>query len=113
MNNLRNRVTLIGNLGADPEIKVTQSEKKVAKISLATSETFKNDKGERVTETQWHNLVMWGKLADLSEKYLEKGKEIAVEGKLITRHYIDKDNIKRYVTEVIVNEMLLLSQKKD
>jgi single-strand DNA-binding protein len=113
MSTLRNRVMLIGHLGQNPEIKTFGSDKKKASFSLATSETFKNDSGEKVTETQWHNLVVWGKLADISEKYLEKGKEIAIEGKIVTRNYTDKENIKRYITEIVVNELLIISAKKD
>lgn len=113
MSTLRNRVTLIGHLGQEPEVKVLGEEKKLARFSLATSETYTNEKGEKVTDTQWHNLVVWGKLADLSEKFLQKGKEIAIEGKLVTRSYTDKDQVKRYITEIVVNEMLLLSSKKN
>ena len=80
-------------------------------ISLATSESYKNASGEKVTETQWHRLIAWGKLADVAEKYLDKGKEIAIEGKLINRSYTDKDGKKKYVTEVQVSELLMLGAK--
>ena len=106
---LKNKVQLIGNLGNAPEIKATSTGKKVARFSIATNEVYKNAKGERVTETQWHNLVAWGKVADIAAKYLEKGREIAVEGKLITRQYEDKNGQKKYVTEILVQELLLLS----
>lgn len=83
----------------------------MAKFSVATHETYKNTKGEKVKETQWHNLVAWGKLAGIAEKYLTKGKEIAVEGKLVSRSYNDKEGKKKYFTEIQVNELLLLGSK--
>lgn len=108
MSTLRNKVTLIGNVGQEPEIRDLESGKKVAKISLATNESYKNGKGEKITDTQWHNLVAWGKTAEIIEKYVTKGKEIAIEGKLTSRSYEDKEGNKRYVTEVVVSEILLL-----
>lgn len=111
MSTLRNKVQLIGNLGNDPEIITLESGKKLAKFSLATNETYKNAQGESVTDTQWHNIVVWNKTAEIVEKYLSKGKEVAVEGKLTTRSYDDKDGIKRYMTEIIVNELLLIGSK--
>lgn len=113
MYSLRNKVQLIGNLGKQPEIKTTDSGKKLAKFSVATNEIYTNVKGEKVKETQWHNLVAWGKLADVAEKYLEKGSEIAIDGKLISRDYTDKEGNKRYITEVQVNELLLLGGKNN
>ena len=111
MSTLRNKVQLIGNVGNDPEIKVLETGKKLAKLTLATNETYKNEKGEKVTETQWHNVVAWGKTAEIIEKFVTKGKEIAVEGKLTHRSYDDKNGDKKYVTEVIVSELLLLGNK--
>lgn len=108
MKNLRNKVQLIGNLGSDPVI-TGDGSKKMAKLSLATSETYKNSKGEKVTDTQWHNLVAWGKIADLAEQYLTKGKRVAVEGRLINRSYEDEKGNKHYVSEVQINEFLTLS----
>jgi single-strand DNA-binding protein len=108
---LKNKVQLIGNLGNAPEVKTFESGKKVANIRIATSEIYRNAKGEKVKETQWHNLVMWGKLADIAEKYLTVGKEVAVEGKLVNRQYTDKDGNKKYFTEIQVNELLLLGAK--
>ena len=108
MNNLRNRVNLIGNLGTDPEVKTLESGRMLAKFPLATSENYKNSEGEKITETQWHNLVAWGPTATFIEKYLKKGNEIAVEGKLTHRSYEDKEGIKKYVSEVVVNEVLIL-----
>ena len=110
---LRNKVQLIGNLGNDPEVKTLESGKKMAKFSVATSETYRNSKGEKVKETQWHKLVAWGKLAEIIEKYVGKGKEVAVEGKLVTRSYNDKEGNKKYITEVEVSELLMLGAKSD
>jgi single-strand DNA-binding protein len=112
MNNLKNKVQLIGNLGMNPEIKNLDSGKKLAKFSIATNESYKNAKGEKIEDTQWHNLVAWGKTAEIIEKYVKKGNEIAIEGKLVNRNYDDKDGNKRYVTEVLVNEVLMLGSKK-
>ena len=113
MQNLINKVQLIGNVGAVPEIKSMESGKKLAKFSLATSETYRNAKGEKVTETQWHSIICWGKLAEIVEKYLTKGKEVALEGKLINRSYNDKDGNKKYVCEIQANELLLLGTKSE
>jgi len=111
MNTLRNKVQLIGNLGNKPEIITLESGKKLAKFSIATNENYKNSQGEKVTNTEWHNLVAWGKTAEIAENYLEKGREIAIEGKLTTRSYDDKDGNKRYITEIVVSELLLLGTK--
>ena len=111
MSTLRNKVQLIGNLGNDPEIITLESGKKLAKFSLATNESYKDANGEKQTKTDWHNLVVWGKTADIIEKYITKGKEIAIEGKLSTRSYETKEGENRYVTEVIVNELLMLGNK--
>ena len=111
MNTLRNKVQLIGNLGNAPEIITLESGKKLAKFSIATNESYKNAQGEKITDTQWHNLVAWNKTAEIVEKYLEKGKEVAIEGKLTSRSYDDKEGTKRYITEVVVSELLLLGNK--
>ena len=111
MYTLRNRVQLIGNLGNAPEVKTLESGKKMARFSVATNEIYRNNKGEKVIETQWHNLIAWGKVAEIVEKYLDKGKEVAIEGKLINRSYDDKQGNKKYVTEIQVNELLLLGAK--
>ncbi len=108
---LKNKVQLIGNLGNKPEIRSLESGKKMARFSMATNEVYRSQNGDKVTETQWHNLIAWGKVAELAEKFLEKGTEIMIEGKLINRNYTDKDGVKRYVTEVQVNEILLLGNK--
>jgi len=108
---LQNKVQLIGNLGINPEVKTFDNGKKVARFSLATNETYKNEKGEKVKETQWHTIIAWNKLAELVETYLTKGNEIAVEGKLVNRSWTDKNGNKKYITEVVMNEMLLLKTK--
>ena len=108
---LKNKVQLIGNLGNAPEVKTLESGKKMARFNVATNEVYRNAKGEKVTETQWHNLVAWGKVAEIVEKYLTKGKEVAIEGKLINRSYNDKEGNKKYITEIQVNELLMLGSK--
>lgn len=110
---LKNKVQLIGNLGNAPEVKTTENGKKLARFSVATNESYRNANGEKVTEATWHNLVAWGKVADIAEKYLTKGREIAIEGKLVNNSYIDKDGNKRFSTEVLVNEILLLGGKPE
>jgi single-strand DNA-binding protein len=110
MSTLRNKVQLIGNLGNDPEILNMDSGSKLAKFSLATNETYTNKKGERVTDTQWHNIVAWGKTAEIIETYVTKGKEIAIEGKLTSRSYENKEGEKRYITEVVCDELVLLGK---
>lgn len=112
MNTLKNSVRLVGNLGMDPEVKSFDNNRKLAKISLAINESYKNDKGERITDTQWHNLVLWNMQAKFAEENLKKGDEIAIEGRLSSRSYVDKDGNKKYVTEVVVNDFLKLGIKK-
>jgi single-strand DNA-binding protein len=111
MSTLKNKVQLIGNVGNEPEITNLESGNKVAKFSIATNESYKDSKGEKVTNTQWHNIVAWGKIAEIVEKYVGKGKEVALEGKLTSRSYETKEGEKRYVTEVVVDEILLLGIK--
>lgn len=111
MSTLRNKVQLIGNVGNDPEIVNLESGKKLAKFSIATNESYKNAKGEKVTDTQWHNVVAWGKTAEIIENFVTKGKEIGVDGKLTSRSYDDKDGNKRYVTEIVCNELLMLGKQ--
>ncbi|MBC8052098.1 MAG: single-stranded DNA-binding protein [Sphingobacteriaceae bacterium] len=113
MSNLRNSVRLVGHLGNEPEIKTTTNNKKLAKVSIATNSSYKNDKGEKIEETQWHNLVMWDNNAKVAEKYLRKGSEISIEGRLSSRSYTDNAGVKKFITEIIVNEILLLDKKKD
>ncbi|TCZ70502.1 single-stranded DNA-binding protein [Flaviaesturariibacter aridisoli] len=109
---LSNRVQLIGNLGQDPEIRTYEGGKKKASFSMATNESYRNAQGESVKETQWHNVVAWGKLADTVEKHLAKGREVVIEGRLNNRSYTDKEGQKKYVTEVVANEVLLLGKKE-
>lgn len=108
MSTLKNKVQLIGNVGGEPTITTLESGKKIARLSLATNENYKNSNGEKQTDTNWHTAIAWGKTADIIEKYVTKGKEIAIEGKLSTRSYDDKEGNKRYVTEVVINEILLM-----
>ena len=106
---MKNRVQLIGHVGQEPEIKNLESGR-VANFTIATNEIYTNAKGEKVEQTEWHKITAWGKTAELIEKYVVKGKEIAIEGKLSHRSYDDKDGNKRYVTEILVNELLLLGK---
>ena len=111
MKDLRNRVQLIGNLGMDPEVISFDGGRKMAKFSVATSQTYTNGSGERVKDTQWHNVIAWGKLAETAEKLLNKGTEVALEGKLVYRSYEAKDGNKRYSTEIVLGEFLKISRK--
>jgi single-strand DNA-binding protein len=110
MNAMKNRVQLIGHVGQEPEVKTFDGGKKVANITIATNDYYTNDKGEKVENTEWHKVVAWGKTAEIIEKYVTKGKEIAIDGKLTHRSYDDKDGTKRYVTEVVINDLLLLGK---
>jgi single-strand DNA-binding protein len=110
MSALRNKVQLIGNVGNDPEIKSFDGGKKVANFTIATNESYKNEKGEKVDQTEWHKVSAWGKTAEIIEKFVTKGKEVAIEGKLTHRSYEDKNGEKRYITEVVANEILLLGK---
>lgn len=107
MRNLRNKVQLIGNLGMDPEIKKLEKGNSLAKFSIATSDTYKNKNGEKVEETQWHNIIAWGPKAEFVEKYLKKGKQVALEGKLTHRIYENEDGKKHYFTEVVADDFQL------
>ena len=111
MKSLRNSVQLIGRLGTDPEVKTFGKSKK-ASFSIATTDSSKNAKGEKVEDTQWHNVVIWGKLAGVAEKYLKKGQEVAIEGKLVHRDYETDKGEKRYITEITVNDLVLLGGKQ-
>lgn len=111
MSTLRNKVQLIGNLGNEPEVITLESGKKLAKFSLATNESYRNSEGEKITNTEWHNLIAWGKIADVVEKYLKKGNEVMVEGKLTSRSYETKEGEKRYITEIVCNELLMLGNR--
>lgn len=108
-----NKVILVGNLGKDPEIRSLENGVSVAKFPLATSESYKNRNGERVETTEWHNIVMWRGLAEIAEKYLKKGSRVYIEGKIRTRSYDDKDGIKKYITEIEADNMLMLDGRSD
>lgn len=107
-----NKVMLLGNLGKDPEIKRLESGVVKASFSLATSETYKNKAGEKITTTQWHNLVVWRGLAEIAEKYLIKGSQILAEGKITYREYEDKEGVKKRFTEIIVDNFTMVGNKK-
>lgn len=107
MRNLRNSVQLIGNVGSVPEVKTFDGGMIKTTCSMATNSTYKNQKGEKVKETQWHNLVFWGKLAEVVNQYVKKGNEIAIEGKLVHRAYETPKGEKRYVTEISVNDLVM------
>ncbi len=111
MNALRNKVQLIGRLGAKVEVKTLESGKSFGKVAMATNESYKNKQGEKVEETTWHNLVVWGKQVEILSKYTGKGSEIAIEGKLTNRSYVDKEGKKRYLTEIQVQNILLMGEK--
>lgn len=110
MNAIKNRVQLIGNVGNDPEIKNLDGGKKLANLTIATNDSYTNDKGEKVEQTEWHRVVAWGKTAEIIEKYVTKGKQVAIEGKLSHRSFEDKNGEKRYITEVVVSELLMLGK---
>lgn len=111
MNALKNKVQLIGNIGNAPEIRTTQTGKKLAKFSIATNETYRSAEGEKVTDTQWHNIIAWGKVAEVAEKMLEKGTEVAIEGKLVNNVYTDKNGVKKYFTQVNASQLLVMNAK--
>jgi single-strand DNA-binding protein len=110
MKSLRNSVQLIGHLGKDPDVKSFNNSKK-ASFTIATTDNYKNQKGEKVSDTQWHNIVIWGKLANVAEKYLKKGEQVAIEGKLVHRMY-EANGEKKYMTEINVNDLVMLGTKK-
>ncbi len=113
MKTINNSVRLVGHLGRDVDVKTFDNGRKMAQVSLATNETYVNKEGERVKDVQWHRLVGWGKMADLMEKLFVKGKQVAVEGKLVHREYTDKEGIKRQLTEISVRDFQLLSRKTE
>ncbi len=113
MNTLRNSVKLIGHLGQDPEVKNLDNGNKFVKFSLATSDSFTAINGSKQEQTQWHNIVVWGNLADICEKYLKKGKEIAIDGRLTYRNWEDKNGTKHVSSEIVANEMLFVGSNND
>lgn len=108
-----NKVILLGNLGKDPEIRHLESGRSVANFTLATSEVYKNKEGNKVTNTEWHNVVLWTPLAEVADKYLKKGNQVYIEGKITTRSYDDKEGNKRYITEVVGREMTLVGGRPE
>ncbi len=111
MKTISNSVRLVGHLGRDVDVKTFDNGRKMAQVSLATNETYVNKEGERVEDVQWHRLVGWGKTAELMEKLFTKGKQVAVEGKLVHREYTDKEGVKRQLTEISIRDFQLLSPK--
>jgi single-strand DNA-binding protein len=108
-----NKAILVGNVGKDPEIRHLEGGTSVARFTLATSETYKNKSGEMITNTEWHNIVAWRQLAELAEKYIRKGRQLYVEGKITNRQFDDKDGNKRYITEIVADNIRLLGRKED
>ncbi len=106
-----NKVTLLGNLGMDPEIKTGENGKTLAKFTIATTDTYKNDKGERIDKTEWHNIIFWGTICNVIDKYLKKGMQTYIEGKITSRPYQDKDGITKYFTEIVGTNLVLLGSK--
>ena len=113
MNALVNKVTLIGQLGNNPEVKTFENGKKVVNFNMATNESYKNKKGEKITDTQWHRIVAWGSVAGIIEQYVHKGERLGIEGRLTARNYQDKEGVTRYITEIVANDVLLLSSKNN
>lgn len=111
MGNIRNQVRLIGNLGRDPEYREISNGRKMSRFSLATNEYYVGDQGEKIAETQWHQVVAWGKLAEICERLLHKGSEVVLDGRLNTRSYNDKDGVRRSYTEVVALEMAVMDRK--
>ena len=107
-----NKVILIGNLGKDPDVRYLDNGVAVANLSLATSENYKNKDGEKVTQTEWHDIVLWRGLAEVAEKYLKKGSSVYIEGKLRTNKWVDKDENTRYKTEVLADKLTMLGRSK-
>jgi single-strand DNA-binding protein len=107
-----NKVILLGNLGKDPEVRHLENDRIRATFALATNETYKNKAGEKITTTEWHNIVLWASLAKIAEQYLTKGKQVYIEGKLTTRSYVDKEGQVKYTTEVVGQNLVLLGGRQ-
>ncbi|MCB0614304.1 MAG: single-stranded DNA-binding protein [Phaeodactylibacter sp.] len=112
MRNIKNSITLIGHLGDDPKIIQTMNGNTLANFSLATNDYYRNQQGEKVTSTEWHRCVAWGKLAEVMSSICKKGKEVAIRGKLTYNSYEDKDGIRRKMSQIVIDEFVLLSKKK-
>jgi len=108
-----NKVILIGNVGKDPEVRYLEGNVAVCRLPLATSESYKNRSGENVTQTEWHNIVLWRGLADIAQKFVKKGSQIYIEGRISNRSYDDREGNKRYVTEIVASSMMLLGRRAD
>lgn len=108
-----NKVILVGNVGKDPDVRHLEGGTSVASFPLATSETYKNKSGEKVTTTEWHNIVVWRGLADVADKYVKKGSQLYIDGRIRTRSYDDKDGNKRYITEIYADTLRMLGKKSD
>jgi len=108
-----NKVILVGNVGKDPETRHLEGGNTVSKFSLATSEVYKNKDGEKITNTEWHNIVLWKGLAEIAEKYVKKGSQLYIEGRIRTRSYTDQDNNTKYITEIIGDVMQMLGKKSE
>ena len=111
MYGLKNKVQLIGHIGNEPEIITTEAGKRRAHFSIATTEVYRNNKGEKIVEVHWHRLVAWGKVAEIIEKFVKKDSEVIVEGKLINRRSLDKEGCEKFISEVLVSEILVLTNK--
>ena len=113
MSSLKNRVILIGRLGRDPETKTIENGKKVTHFTLATDDSFKNAEGQRISEATWHNIIAWNGLADVADRFLKKGKQVAVEGRIVYRTYEDKKGVTKYTTEIVLDDLVLLGSGKN
>jgi single-strand DNA-binding protein len=113
MNTLRNNVKLLGRLGKDPEVRILEKGNKMANFSLATGDKYKDKEGNLKDQTEWHNIVAWGNLAERCEKYLKKGKEVLIDGRLTYRNWEDKNGVKHQTTEVVVNELVFIGTKQE
>ncbi len=111
MNTLKNKIQLLGHLGGQPEVRTTQSSQKMARLRVATNETYRNAAGEKVTDTQWHTCIAWGKTAEIAEQFLQKGSEVMLEGRLQYREYVDKDGHQRTSAEITIANLLLMDKK--
>lgn len=112
MNTLKNKVQLVGHLGAAPEVKTLENGNTLAKMRIATNETYKNAAGEKITDTQWHTVIAWGKTAEIASRFLQKGSEVMLEGRLTYREYTGQDGLKRVTAEIVANELMMMDKKQ-